>query len=192
MDLTVPTLGAAAVRSPLKLSTIKGDRIYNFIADDECVLTEALAKRNCGESDSEPTAAFERAGPRELLYFEPGDLVAGIVTCGGLCPGMNNAIRAATLELLNHYRVREAFGFRYGFAGLNPDQGYAPLLLTVGSVEGIHYDGGSVLGSSRGPQPPGVVVDYLDRLGVQLLIVIGGDGSMRAAHAVYELSLIHI
>ena len=85
---------------------------------------------------------------RELLFFEPGDVRAGIVTCGGLCPGMNNAIRAATLELLHHYRVREVLGFRYGFAGLNPDYEYSPLPLTVESVEGIHHDGGSILGSS--------------------------------------------
>ncbi len=183
VDLSVPTLGEATVRSPLKLSTIVGDRIYNFIGDDECVRMEALAKRG---RDGAPSNAFERAGPRELLYFEPGNLTAGIVTCGGLCPGMNNAIRAVTLELLNHYRVREVLGFRYGFAGLNPKEGYEPVPLTVGSVEGIHHDGGSVLGSSRGPQDPVIVVDQLERLGVRLLLVIGGDGSMRAAHAVYE------
>ena len=186
MDFSVPKLGEATVRSPLKLSTIKGDRIYNFIDDDECVLMDALARRDRDGPSPSLAAAFERAGPRELLFLEPEELKAGIVTCGGLCPGINNAIRAATLELLNHYCVREVVGFRYGFAGLNPDQGYAPLPLTVGTVEGIHHDGGSVLGSSRGPQPPGVVVDQLERLGIRLLIVIGGDGSMRAAHAAYE------
>ncbi len=183
VDLTVPTLGEATVRSPLKLSTIVGDRIYNFVGDDERVLMEALVRRS---RSGTPSNAFERAGPRELLFFEPGNLRAGIVTCGGLCPGMNNAIRAAALELLHHYRVREVLGFRYGFAGLNPDEGYAPIPLSVGSVEGIHHDGGSVLGSSRGPQDPVLVVDQLERLGVRLLLVIGGDGSMRAAHAVYE------
>ena len=186
IDLTVPTLGQATVRSPLKLSTIVGDRIYNFIGDDECVLIEALAKRSCGQPPAEPSAAFERAGPRELLFFEPEALKVGIVTCGGLCPGMNNAIRAATLELLNHYRVREVLGFRYGFAGLNPEEGHAPLSLTVESVEGIHHDGGSILGSSRGPQPPEIVLDTLQRMDIGLLLVIGGDGSMRAAHSVYE------
>ncbi len=186
MDLTVPTLGTATVRSPLKLSTIKGDRIYNFVGDDECVLMDALGTRGRVDERAEPTAAFERAGPREMLFFEPRDLRAGIVTCGGLCPGMNNAIRAATVELLNHYRVREVLGFRYGFAGLNPDEGHAPLSLTTESVEGIHHDGGSVLGSSRGPQEPEIVVDTLQQMGVGLLLVIGGDGTMRGAHAVYE------
>jgi len=186
MDLTVPTLGEGTVRSPLKLSTIKGDRIYNFVGDDECVLMDALSTRERLDERTEPSTAFERAGPRELLFCEPRDLRAGIVTCGGLCPGMNNAIRAATAELLNHYRVREVLGFRYGFAGLNPDEGYAPLSLTTESVEGIHHDGGSVLGSSRGPQEPKIVVDVLQRMGVGLLLVIGGDGTMRGTHAIYE------
>jgi 6-phosphofructokinase 1 len=186
LDVTVPTLGEATVRSPLKLSTIKGDRIFNFVGDDECVLMDTLGTRGQLVERPEPSVAFERAGPRELLFFEPRDLRAGIVTCGGLCPGMNNAIRAATLELLSHYGAREVLGFRYGFAGLNPDEGLAPLRLTPESVEGIHHDGGSVLGSSRGPQEPETVVDTLQRMGTGLLLVIGGDGSMRAAHAVRE------
>ena len=186
MDLTVPRLGEETVRSPLKLSTIRGDRIYNFVGDDECVLMDALGTRERLDERTEPSAAFERAGPRELLFFEPRDLRVGIITCGGLCPGMNNAIRAATLELLHHYGAEEVLGFRYGFAGLNPDEGHAPLSLTEESVEGIHHDGGSVLGSSRGPQEPKIVVDVLQRMGVGLLLVIGGDGTMRGAHAVYE------
>ena len=97
LDLTVRRLGDATIRSPLKLSTIKGDRIYNFVGDDERVSVGSLMARG----DENPGAeAFERAGPRELLFFEPGNLRAGIVTCGGLCPGMNNAIRSAALELL--------------------------------------------------------------------------------------------
>jgi 6-phosphofructokinase 1 len=186
VDLTVPTLGVATVRSPLKLSTIKGDRVYNFVEDDECVLMNALGTRGRLGERSESAAAFERAGPRELLFFEPSDLRAGIVTCGGLCPGMNNAIRAATLELLDHYRVREVLGFHYGFAGLNPDEGLAPLCLTAEFVEGIHHHGGSILGSSRGPQEPAVIVDTLQRMDVGLLLVIGGDGGMRGAHAICE------
>ncbi len=185
-DLAVPTLGTPTIRSPLKRSTIKGDRIYNFIGNDECVLMEALIKRIPADASPEQRMAFERAGPREMLFFDPNNLRAGIVTCGGLCPGMNNAIRAATIELLNHYRVREVLGFRYGFAGLNPNEGYAPLPLTVASVDGIHYDGGSILGSSRGPQEPAVIVDQLQRLGLRLLLLIGGDGSMRGGLAVHE------
>jgi len=185
LDLGVSWLGAPSVRSPLKLSTIEGDRIYNFVADDQCVRMDAVG--TCGDVVEEAaTAAFERAGPRELLFFEPEDLTAAIVTCGGLCPGINNAIRAATLELLNHYGVREVLGVRYGFAGLNPEEGDPPIPLTRQAVEGIHHDGGSVLGSSRGPQAAPTLVDTLERLDVGLLLVIGGDGSMRGADAICD------
>jgi len=186
MDLTVPTLGRASVRSPLKLSTIEGDRIYNFVGEDECVLLNAHVARGRRRDVTQAGPAFERAGPRELLHFRPRDLIAGIVTCGGLCPGINNAIRAATTELLSHYGIRGVLGFRYGLAGLNPDEGLSPVPLTAESVEGIHHKGGSILGLSRGPQDPRVVVDLLERLGVGLLLVIGGDGSMRGAHALFE------
>ena len=183
LDLTVPRVGDATIRSPLKLSTIKGDRIYNFVGDDERVSVGSLMARG----DENPgVEAFERAGPRELLFFEPGNLRAGIVTCGGLCPGMNNAIRSAALELLTHYRVDEVWGFRYGFAGLNTEEGLDPVRLTPDGLEGIHHDGGSILGSSRGPQPPGRIVDTLERMGIRLLLVVGGDGSMRGARAVYD------
>ncbi len=183
-ELAVPTLGVAAVRSPLKLSTIKGDRIYNFV-ENERVLFDALSPAG-RLSEVTESSSFERAGPRERLFFNPDSLCAGIVTCGGLCPGINNAIRSATIELLEHYRVRSVIGFRYGYAGLNPVEELAPMTLTSDSVEGIHHQGGSVLGSSRGPQHPGVVIDTLERMGIELLLIIGGDGTMRGAHALFE------
>jgi len=183
IDLSVPTLGEAVVRSPLIRSTVRGDRIFNFIEESQCVLMEAVTR--CGEAAS-ISSGFRRAGPREFLYFQPQEVRAGIVTCGGLCPGINNAIRAAVLQLLYGYGVSEVLGFRYGFAGINPDEGHAPVPLTAQSVNGIHYDGGSVLGSSRGPQEAGVLVDQLQRLGVRMLLVIGGDGSMRGSQSIYE------
>jgi len=185
-DLTVPRLGVPTVRSPLKLSTIKGDRIYNFVGDEERVLMDACLTLGEAGPETALASSFERAGPRELLYFEPQRLRVGIVTCGGLCPGINNAIRSAVIELHDHYRVREVFGFRYGFAGLNPDEGHPPIPLTPQSVEGIHHDGGSILGSSRGPQASEVVVDTLMEREIDLLFVIGGDGSMRGAYSIYE------
>jgi len=190
-NLAVPALGEATIRSPLRLSTIKGDRIYNFVSDDEFVRMNALATRGSPTQNGGSDRAFERAGPRELLYFDPGTFRAGIVTCGGLCPGINNAIRSATLELLNHYQIDEVWGFRYGFAGMNPNEEIEPIPLTAASVEGIHYDGGSILGSSRGPQPPQVVLATLQTMGIQLLLVIGGDGSMRGADAVCEEAVRH-
>ncbi|MBM4095114.1 MAG: ATP-dependent 6-phosphofructokinase, partial [Planctomycetes bacterium] len=140
-------------------------------------------------SDEEPldvSISFEKAGPRKRLYFEPSRATAAIVTCGGLCPGLNNVIRSATLELIFNYGVRRVLGVRYGYQGLNPELGSPPLELTPDFVERIHYLGGTVLGSSRGPQPVPVMVDYLQREGINVLFCVGGDGTQRGAHAIHE------
>lgn len=61
---------------------------------------------------------FELAGPRAKLFFNPQQTRAGIVTCGGLCPGLNNVIRSLFLELHHAYGVKEVLGFRGGYQGL--------------------------------------------------------------------------
>ena len=114
----------------------------------------------------------------------PQDLRCGIVTCGGLCPGINDVIRAITLSLHYHYGVQTVLGFRYGYEGLNPALGHEPLLLTPDSVEPISTQGGTVLGTSRGEQPVPVMVDELERRGVGILFTIGGDGTLRGAAAI--------
>ncbi len=129
---------------------------------------------------------FEIAGPRRQIYFDPSKLKAGIVTCGGLCPGLNDAIRAIVLSLFHHYGVRTVFGFRYGYEGLAPRYGHPPLELTPASVHDIHEKGGTILGSSRGPQDVGEMVDTLERMNVSLLFTIGGDGTLRGAQAMAE------
>jgi len=128
--------------------------------------------------------AFEMAGPRETIFFDPDVLSCGIVTCGGLCPGLNDVIRAIVLSLYHHYGVRKVFGFRYGFEGLAPSYYHTPLDLTPSLVGGIHQKGGSVLGSSRGPQDAKIMVDTLVHLGIGLLFVIGGDGTLRGAESI--------
>ena len=127
---------------------------------------------------------MECAGPRERLFFDPASLACGVVTCGGLCPGLNDVIRAIVLSLHHHYGVRRIYGFRFGFAGLVPQPGAEPVDLTPDVVGRIHRMGGSFLGSSRGPQDPAAMVDYLERLGIGILFVIGGDGTLRGAHAI--------
>lgn len=130
--------------------------------------------------------SFQVAGPREKIFFDPATLSCGIVTCGGLCPGLNDVIRAIVLSLHYHYNVKKVFGFRYGYEGLNPTYYHTPLELTPDLVEGIHLKGGSVLGSSRGPQDVGVIVDTLVQLNIGILFTIGGDGTLRGAAAIAE------
>jgi 6-phosphofructokinase 1 len=99
---------------------------------------------------------------------------------------LNNVIRGVYLELAKNYGARRVLGIREGYQGLNPAVGLPPIEMTDAFVEDIHKLGGTVLGSSRGPQDPAVVVDFMERAEIDILFCIGGDGTQRGAHAIYE------
>jgi 6-phosphofructokinase 1 len=123
--------------------------------------------------------SFEMAGPREKIYFDPPKTTAAIVTCGGLCPGLNDIIRGIVMELHTRYGVSKIFGIRYGYEGLVPRYGHVPIYLRPDSVSTIHTFGGTILGSSRGHQNVEEMVDHLEELGVDLLFIVGGDGTLK-------------
>ena len=178
LDFTIKRHGDGVVPSPMS-----GGR---FIGDHERILYPSTLdelKAWQGGAGADPPS-MECAGPRERLFFDPASLACGVVTCGGLCPGLNDVIRAIVLSLHHHYGVRRIHGFRFGFAGLVPQPGAEPIDLTPDVVGRIHRMGGSFLGSSRGPQDPAAMVDFLERLGIGILFVIGGDGTLRGAHAI--------
>lgn len=176
--LAVDRLGEGSVVSPLRA------RHALFVGDAERILLEAeLGALTPFLARGEPPPAFERAGPRERLFFDPARITAGVLTCGGLCPGLNNVIRSVVMQLHYGYGVRRVLGFRYGYAGLAPDSGHEPQALTPELVESLHEHGGTILGSSRGPQDLGAMVDTLVARGVDVLVVIGGDGGLRGASA---------
>jgi 6-phosphofructokinase 1 len=129
---------------------------------------------------------FELAGPREKLFFDPKQTRAGIVTCGGLCPGLNDVIRSLFLELSHAYGVKEVLGFRGGYQGLDPARNVEPIVLTAEFVDDIHKEGGTVLGTSRGPVDIGLAVDNLIRRGVNILFTIGGDGTQRGGNELFQ------
>lgn len=129
---------------------------------------------------------FEMAGPREKLFFDPKDTRAGIVTCGGICPGLNTVIRSAFLEMHHIYGVKEVLGFRDGYRGLDPANGLEPIVLNPDLVDDIHKEGGTVLGTSRGPVDISGAVDNLIKRGVNILFVVGGDGTQRGGHALFQ------
>lgn len=181
--LEVDTLGECTIRSPLNLSTIPGDEIADFVPDDARVLFDV--ERTAGEP-IDTTLDFEKAGPREKLFFDPRTARAAIVTCGGLCPGLNNVIRSIVLQLHHNYRVKSILGYRYGFKGLNSARGFDPIALGPDQVRTIHTRGGSFLGVSRGGEEIKTMVDTLERDGVQILFTIGGDGTLKGATAIYE------
>ncbi len=138
------------------------------------------------ETGAEPGLQFEHAGPRAKLFFDAKQTRAGIVTCGGLCPGLNNVIRSLFLELHYGYGVPEVLGFRGGYGGLDPACGVEPARITPEFVDGIHQKGGTILGSTRGPVDIGVAVDNLIARGVNILFTIGGDGTQRGANDLYQ------
>jgi len=179
VDFQAANLGECRIPSPLVG--------LHFVDDDERVFYFSNPKdaKACLEAGEEPPS-FEVAGPRRMIYFDPSKLKAGIVTCGGLCPGLNDAIRAIVMSLFHHYGVRTVFGFRYGYEGLSPKHAHAPLELTPDFVRDIHERGGTVLGSSRGPQDVSEMVDTLERMNVGLLFTIGGDGTLRGTQAMAE------
>jgi len=121
-----------------------------------------------------------------MLFFDPSQLACGIVTCGGLCPGVNDVIRSLVLSSYHHYGVRKIYGFRFGYEGLVPRCGHTPLELSPETVNRIHEIGGTVLGSSRGPQDPSEMVKTLEDMKIGVLFAIGGDGTLRGAQAIAE------
>ncbi len=179
----IEALGPCTVPSPLPLAAEAGTGHGQFVPDAARVRYQA--ELDTGE-DLPGDVFFEKAGPRETLFFEPRQTRAAIVTCGGLCPGLNNVIRSAFLELHHNYGVPEMLGLRYGYAGLNPAVGEPPLRLTPEIVDDIHEDGGTILGSSRGPQPSEVMVDFLAQAGINVLFCVGGDGTLRGARDIGE------
>jgi len=179
-DLVVSRLGPCAIPSPLALSSAAGDFVPDYVSDRARVLAEVEAE----EGEAPSPLAFVKAGARERIYFDPARLRVGIVTCGGLCPGLNNVVRALVMELFHKYGVRDIAGFRYGFEGLVPGVGVTPVPLVPDRVDDIHKHGGSFLGLSRGAQSPSAMVDELAARGVSILFAIGGDGTQRGAHAI--------
>jgi len=177
-DLRIPTLGKRTIASPLA----GRDRPGRFVDDARRVLYSI----DYTPGETIDPLGFEKAGPRERIFFDPAESRAAIVTCGGLCPGLNNVIRNLYYTLHDNYGVPDILGIRNGYQGLNPDEGKPPLKLTHGLVETIHHQGGTMLGTSRGPQDPRVTVDFLESQGVNMLFPVGGDGTQKGAHAIAE------
>lgn len=175
------TLGEPRFVSPLPLNLDVGDGVGNFTPETARVRIDVEE----GGLSSATGLTFEKAGPRQKLFFEPAKTRAALVTCGGLCPGLNNVIRSAYRQLCN-YGVHEVFGIRYGYRGLNAASGLEPIAITDDMVDDIHRDGGTMLGSSRGGQPVPVMVDFLQQRGINVLLALGGDGTQRGAHDIAQ------
>jgi len=179
-DLEIKTLGACRHDSPLMARL--GRAALHPVGQVERVLLDDRVPNQAREArDKARGPTFELAGPRDRIFFDTATLRCGIVTCGGLCPGINNVVRGLVLELTHAYGVKQIFGFRYGFEGMVARHGHEPVRLGPAQVGEIHQQGGTVLGTSRGSQEPGEMVDTIASLGIGVLFVIGGDGTLRGA-----------
>ncbi|QQE13665.1 ATP-dependent 6-phosphofructokinase [Planctomycetota bacterium] len=181
--LKVQTLGPCRFDSPISDWLVKRAAFKPGIGVHDRMLyhDHLSALTEYTVMDHERVPSFEIAGPRAKIFWDPSKVKAGIVTCGGLCPGLNDVIRGLVNVLYHRYNVTDICGFRYGYEGMNPEYGHKPLQLTPHMVKDIHHDGGTILGSSRGPQDTEIMVNYLVEQGVNVLFAIGGDGTQRGA-----------
>ncbi len=180
-DFSIEDLGKRTIESPISLSKVSGDFIANYVADDEYVRYKVDVA--VGAQDSvERSQVFEKAGPREHIYFNPQHVHAGIVTCGGLCPGLNDVIRAIVRCLWYRYGVHRISGIRYGYKGFLSEYKYDIKRLDPDMVDDIHKIGGTILGTARGGgKQVSEIVDAMERLNLNMLFTIGGDGTQRGS-----------
>lgn len=186
-DFQVKTLGSQRVKSPLQNTSRSESPLYKFMTGQERVLYDVSLENfeQCLETNQKPIS-FEKAGPHSELFFEPAKTKVGIVTCGGLCPGLNDVIRSIVNQFHYRYGIDRVLGFKYGYEGLVPEFGHEVVELTTKMVDGIHLTGGTFLGSSRGVQDVEQMVDTLEIMNINILFCIGGDGTQRGAHAIHE------
>lgn len=174
-DTTIKTLGPCKLESHLPYRTWADNKEIPVIVDSD--MAAQAGPRPCRVS-------LEAAGPRKKLYFDSKRVRCAIVTCGGLCPGINDVIRAIVMEAHHAYQVSSIMGIRYGLEGFISKYNHPPEILTPNLVSDIHLFGGTILGSSRGPQPADLIVDTLERNNINALFIIGGDGTMKAAEMI--------
>ena len=185
-DFTVERLGECNIKSPIAMATTHGAGVANYVTDDQFIRKDTSVTAGDEESSIIPQI-MERAGPREMIYFNPAHVHAGIVSCGGLCPGINDVIRAVVRCLWYRYGVRRISGISYGYKGFLPELQFPVITLNPDVVDDIHKLGGTFLGSARGGgKETGKIVDAMERLNLNMLFTIGGDGTQHGALAIAD------
>ena len=181
-ELAVKTLGPCRIDSPLKPLLESRRTTVHYVEEDDRVLFHDTASLLAGSGATlDALPGFEPAGPRRKIFFDPAKMRVGIVACGGLCPGINDVVRGIVMELSFHYGVQRIHGFRNGYQGFIARYGHDVLDLTPSLVSTINEEGGTIIGTSRGAQDPQEIVDCLERMNINALFVIGGDGTLRGA-----------
>ncbi|MDR1252048.1 MAG: ATP-dependent 6-phosphofructokinase [Treponema sp.] len=186
VDFTIEELGKRSIKSPIAMSTVAGDKIANYVTDNNLVRLNVTVKTGA-QPPIKRSQVLECAGPREFIYFTPAHVHAGIVSCGGLCPGINDVIRAIVRCLWYRYGVTRISGIRYGYKGFLPESQFGLKSLDPDSVDDIHKLGGTYLGSARGGgKEVAKIVDAMEKLNLNILFTIGGDGTQHGTLDIAE------
>ncbi|MDR0601990.1 MAG: ATP-dependent 6-phosphofructokinase, partial [Treponema sp.] len=185
-DFSIEELGKRSIKSPIAMSTVQGDMIANYVNDNQFTRLDTVAKPGAQSTIKKPQL-MENAGPREMIYFTPAHVHAGIVSCGGLCPGVNDVIRAIVRCLWYRYGVKRISGICYGYKGFLPEYQYGIKTLDPDKVDDIHKLGGTYLGSARGGgKEVSKIVDAMEQLNLNMLFTIGGDGTQHGTLDIAE------
>ena len=161
---------------------------YNFLNPDEAVAGSILLNDSKASGRKhELDAGCVRANACKDIYWDPkDDMTAAIVTCGGLCPGLNSIIHNITHCLWHQYGVRKILGVTAGYNGLADMDAYPPIELTNANTREIHMKGGSILKAGRGGFDAPKICETLAARKIQMLFVVGGDGTQYAGHLLAE------
>ncbi len=182
LDFSITSLGECSFDSPVRMSKVDDDLMANYVGDDQRIIYDIDVNRDVSNLEISQKKCLELAGPREKIFFEPGKARAAIVTCGGLCPGLNDVIRAIVMNLWYQYGVRHIYGIRNGYRGFLSEYVLPVMELKPQKVSDIHNKGGTILGSSRGSgERVSEIVDCLEKMNIDMLFVIGGDGTQRGS-----------
>lgn len=185
-DFSIMTLGNPVYPSPLHCCSAATHATPAYVDNTERIVWNPRADHisRIFDEGSIPES-FEIAGPREKIFFNPAQTKAAIVSCGGICPGINDVIRELVMILHYQYQIPSIIGYRYGFSGIADPVTYQPLVLKPETVSFIHSLGGTILGSSRGAQDIDTMIQTLIKDEINILFCIGGDGTF---HGAYHLS----
>ncbi|KAL2528154.1 ATP-dependent 6-phosphofructokinase 5 [Forsythia ovata] len=193
--VSYPSTFCLKMRTPVSVGLLErysDEEWHGYIYNNDRVLLKVIhysSPTSAGAECVDPDCTWveqwvHRAGPREKIYFKPEEVKAAIVTCGGLCPGLNNVIRqiVITLEI---YGVKKIVGIPFGYRGF-ADKDLAEIPLSRKVVQNIHLSGGSLLGVSRGGPKVSEIVDSMEERGINMLFVLGGNGTHAGANAIHE------
>jgi len=165
------------------ISTHIANLEYNELVDDDDIVLVDLVRKN---GMAPISRAFSAAGPSKYLHFDPSKVNAAVVTCGGLCPGLNNVIRELVHSLYYLYGAKKVWGVQGGYNGFHDSITFPPVHLTNELVQDIHRKGGTILRSSRGGFDVDKILEFCNKYDISQLYIIGGDGTHRGAYAIHQ------